>query len=55
MDCGADVYDSAGDARVAGGGGEEIGEGGFEGIVGAENVDVDDRFEGVGGELGDGG
>ena len=36
----------------SGGGGEEVGEGGFEGVVGAEHVDVHDRFEGVGGELG---
>lgn len=28
-----------------------MGEGGFEGVVGAEDVDVDDGFEGVGAEL----
>jgi len=37
---------------VQGGGAEEGGERGFEGVVGAEDVDVDDGFEGVGAELG---
>ena len=32
-----------------------MGEGGFEGVVGAEDVDVEDGFEGVGAELVDGG
>lgn len=37
------------------GGGGESGEGGFEGVVAAEDVDVDDGFESVGAELVDGG
>ncbi len=40
---------------VGAGGVEEVREGGFEGVVGAEDVDVDDGFEGVGGEGGEGG
>lgn len=31
-----------------------MGQHGFGGVVGAEHVDVDDGFEGVGGELGEG-
>jgi hypothetical protein len=34
---------------------EEVGEAGFGGVVGAQDVDVDYGFEGVGGEVGDGG
>lgn len=33
-------------------GGQEVGEADFGGVVGAEEIDVDDRFHGVGGELG---
>ena len=64
VDCGGDEDDAAACAGaggggdfgfVGGGGGDEVGEGGFEGVVGAEDVDVDDGFEGVGGELVDGG
>ena len=63
MDCGGDEDDAAACAGIGGevgvgvgvGGVEEVGEGGFEGVVGAEDVDVDDGFEGVGAELGDGG
>lgn len=40
---------------VRGGGGNEVREGGFERVVGAEDVDVHDRFESVGAELGYGG
>jgi hypothetical protein len=39
---------------VGGGGVEEVREHGFDGVVGAEDVDVEYRFEGVGGEVGDG-
>lgn len=53
MDCGGDEDDAA--ARGRGGrgfrgrgGSHEVGEGGFEGVVGAEDVDVDDGLEGVG-------
>ena len=35
---------------VALGGGEEGWESGFQGVVGAEHIDVDNGFEGVGGE-----
>jgi hypothetical protein len=37
------------------GGYEEVRDDGFEGVVGAEDVDVDYRFEGVGGEFLEGG
>ena len=40
---------------VFGDGGEEVGEGDFCGVVGAQKVDVHDGFHGVGGELGEGG
>lgn len=40
---------------VLGGGLEEVREGGFGGVVGAQDVDVDDAFEGVGAQLQDGG
>ena len=61
MDCSGDEDNAAACASggvgvgvgVGGGGGDEVGESGFEGVVGAENVDVHDRFEGVGAELGD--
>ncbi len=61
MDCSRDEEDAAAGAAgvgdeavgaVQGGGVEEGGERGFEGVVGAEDVDVDDGFEGVGAELG---
>ena len=65
VNCGGDEDDAAACAGwggggvmgvfVGAGGGDEVGEGGFEGVVGAENVDVDDGFEGVGAELVDGG
>lgn len=64
VDCGGDEDDAAACAGggggevgvfVGGGGVDEVREGGFEGVVGAEDVDVDDGFEGVGAELGDGG
>ena len=61
MDCSGDEDNAAACASggvgvggfVGGGGGDEVGESGFEGVVGAENVDVHDGFEGVGAELGD--
>ena len=64
VDCGGDEDDAAACADVGGGvdfgfvgggGCDEVGQGSFEGVVGAEDVDVDDGFEGVGGELIDGG
>ena len=36
-------------------GGDDVWEGSFHGVVGAYDIDVYDRFEGVWGELGDGG
>ena len=63
VDCSGDEDDAAAGAAgwgrfavgfVGGGGLDEVREGGFEGVVGAENVDVHDGFEGVGAELGDG-
>ena len=61
MDCSGDENDAAAGASagmgvrgfVLGGGCDEVGESGFEGVVGAEDVDVHDGFEGVGAELGD--
>ena len=41
--------------RVRGGRGDEVGQGGFGGVVGAQDVDVHDGFERVGAELVDGG
>lgn len=38
---------------VQGGGLEEVGKGGFEGVKGADYVDVDYGFESVGGEAGE--
>ena len=63
MYCSGDENDAAAGAAagvgvrgfVLGGGCDEVGESGFEGVVGAEDVDVHDGFEGVGAELGDGG
>lgn len=64
MDGGRDEDDAAACAGGRGGfavrvvgvcGGDELREGGFERVVGAEDVDVHDRFEGVGAELGYGG
>lgn len=40
---------------MGGGGADEMWECGFEGVVRAEDIDVDDGFHSVGGELGDGG
>lgn len=63
VDCSGDEDDAAAGTAgwgrfavgfVGGGGLDEVREGGFEGVVGAENVDVHDGFEGVGAELGDG-
>lgn len=61
MDCSGDEDDAAAGAGagvgvgglVLGGGFDEVRESGFEGVVGAEDVDVHDGFEGVGAELGD--
>lgn len=64
MDCGRDVDQAAagaggggdnavGEVGVGGGGLEEVGEAGFGGVEGAEHVDVDYGFEGVGGEMGE--
>lgn len=61
MNCSRDEDDAAAGAGagvdvrgfVLGGGCDEVGESGFEGVVGAEHVDVHDGFEGVGAELGD--
>lgn len=64
MDGGGDEEEAAacaGAARggtgggVGGGGGKKVGEDGFDGVVGAEDVNVDDGFEGIEGEVGDGG
>lgn len=55
--CGDEDYTAArggcgGGVWVLFDGGHEVGEGCFEGVVGAEDVNVDDGFEGVGGEGG---
>ncbi len=64
MDCGGDEDDpppGAVGVRVEAGGGverggaEEVGEGCLQGVVGAQDVDVEDGFEGVGGEGEEGG
>ncbi len=64
VDCCGDEDDTAAGAAGVGsfavvlvfaGGFDEVGESGFEGVVGAEDVDVHDGFEGVGAELVDGG
>lgn len=62
MDRGGDEDDAASGALrgrvdavgwVGRGGVEEVGETGFEGVVGAEDVDIYYGFEGVGRELGE--
>lgn len=60
--CADEDYTAAGAVRagrlavgsVFFGGGDESGEGGFEGVVAAEDVDVDDGFESIRAELVDG-
>lgn len=42
------------DVGVLGGGNEEVGEGGFQGVEGAEGIDLENGAEGIRREAGDG-
>ena len=53
VDRGGDEEEAAAACAGGGGGFQEVGQDGFDGVVGAEDVDVDHGFEGVGGELGE--